>query len=894
MLAYPQARNASFKKHALAISLSFLFYPAAWAVPASNALPVLGNIASGTADVTRNISQGKLTVNQQTDKLIANWNSFNVGANAQVVFNQPSTNSIALNRIGSAAASQIFGQVTANGKLILVNPNGLTIGSTGQISASSVIASTLNISDSDFNTNNLTFERGAATRGIDNQGVIQSRYGSTILLASSIKNTGTLSAKPGRVILANGDRIAIVDNNGNNYATVLKQSSVASLIQTTGTIQAEGINNFGGTITITARPDTTTGGERTDIYSTIELAGTLSSNYSSIRGSHIYITGQLDNPNSLSLDAAGSIYVNAPVNLTNDDQSLNLGYSSQAGQGLFFGDNGKINLTGSGASFASKGYYYKVIHNIDELQAIGRNHLTLADNYVLGNDIDASATAGWNEGKGFLPIGGNRPHNGSISRFFSGQFNGLGHSVKQLTINRGSSDYIGLFGAAQNASISHVRLNDVSIVGDNYVGALVGYYQGTSGARRIQGNQVSGTVSGISNNQFKTGGIGGLIGYTDITSDMSSEVNLLINHNSSNARVSGYLYVGGLLGSSSSNIHGTLNIQDNQVAGNVWAYSLAGGLLAANQTTQNAKVNISNNIISTSINSTNALGEDYPGMFGGLIGRNIANGTTNGTNVTIKNNLFSGNLDAANLKSGGLIGSNTVFASNSMSLTGNQVTGNVTGATAVADSSSENYAKGGLIGFNNVSGTMNITDSLVSGNVSSTGDYTGGLIGYNTIRAGSLTIQKAHVSGQVNGNAYVGGLIGANRTGTTGSLLIGNTYTSDAVTASASHVGGLIGVNTTVANATSRIFNSYANGSISGSSETGGLIGYRNGVGNLRVDRSFWDLDNTGQPASIGGTGLSSEQMKQLSTYAGWSINTNPLKGSIWYINDGVSAPALR
>lgn len=881
MLAYPQARNALFKKHALAISLSFLFYPAAWAAPSSNALPVLGNIASGTADVTRNISQGKLTVNQQTDKLIANWNSFNVGANAQVVFNQPSTNSIALNRIGSAAASQIFGQVTANGKLILVNPNGLTIGSTGQISASSVIASTLHITDDNFNAGKLEFGGGDPIRAINNQGTIQSLNGTTTLLAHGIKNTGTLAAKEGNVNLVDGFHVNVAGHN----AIIMQPSYSSSLIQSSGIIQAERINNTGGLVTIAGN---------TKSNSRTELAGTVNGESSQIRGQHIYITGQLDNPNSLSLDAAGSIYVNAPVNITNDDQSLNLGYSSQAGQGLFFGDNGKINLTGSGASFASKGYYYKVIHNIDELQAIGRNHLTLADNYVLGNDIDASATVGWNEGKGFTPIGGNRPHNGSISRFFSGQFNGLGHSVKQLTINRGSSDYIALFGAAQNASISHVRLNDVSIVGDNYVGALVGYYQGTSRTRRIQGNQVSGTVSGISNNQFKTGGIGGLIGYTDITSDMSSEVNLLINHNSSNARVSGYLYVGGLVGSSSSNIHGTLNIQDNQVAGNVWAYSLAGGLLATSQTTQNAKVNISNNIISTSINSANALGEDYPGMFGGLIGRNIASGATNGTNVTIKNNLFSGNLDAANLKSGGLIGSNTVFASNSMSLTGNQVTGNVTGATAVADSASENYAKGGLIGFNNVSGTMNITDSLVSGNVSSTGDYTGGLIGYNTIRAGSLTIQKAHVSGQVNGNAYVGGLIGANRTGTTGSLLIGNTYTSGAVTASASHVGGLIGVNTTVANATSRIFNSYANGSISGSSETGGLIGYRNGVGNLRVDRSFWDLDNTGQPASIGGTGLSSEQMKQLSTYAGWSINTNPLKGSIWYINDGVSAPALR
>ena len=102
----------------------------------------------------------------------------------------------------------------------------------------------------------------------------------------------------------------------------------------------------------------------------------------------------------------------------------------------------------------------------------------LDGNYVLGADIDASATAGWNDGKGFAPVG-------YFGNYFTGTFDGLGHVIKKLTIknpvdSEGNAQDAGLFGSAEGASIQNVGLTDVDISGtlndeDLATGGLAGY-----------------------------------------------------------------------------------------------------------------------------------------------------------------------------------------------------------------------------------------------------------------------------------------------------------------------------------------------------------------------------------------------------------------------------------
>ncbi|HTY92801.1 MAG TPA: filamentous hemagglutinin N-terminal domain-containing protein, partial [Steroidobacteraceae bacterium] len=107
-----------------------------------------GFVSSGTA--TAAASGNQLTVNQTSNQAILNWSNFNVAAGSSVVFQQPAATSIALNRIFQGSPSSILGSITANGQIYLINPNGLIFGSTASVNASSILASTLGISDSTF------------------------------------------------------------------------------------------------------------------------------------------------------------------------------------------------------------------------------------------------------------------------------------------------------------------------------------------------------------------------------------------------------------------------------------------------------------------------------------------------------------------------------------------------------------------------------------------------------------------------------------------------------------------------------------------------------------------------------------------------------------------------
>jgi trimeric autotransporter adhesin len=75
------------------------------------------------------IKQNGLTTNiqQNTQNLAINWNSYNLNSNEKVNYLQPNSSSIALNRVLGGSASQIFGQINANGQVVLVNPNGILL-----------------------------------------------------------------------------------------------------------------------------------------------------------------------------------------------------------------------------------------------------------------------------------------------------------------------------------------------------------------------------------------------------------------------------------------------------------------------------------------------------------------------------------------------------------------------------------------------------------------------------------------------------------------------------------------------------------------------------------------------------------------------------------------------
>ena len=120
-----------------------------------------------------------------------------------------------------------------------------------------------------------------------------------------------------------------------------------------------------------------------------------------------------------------------------------------------------------------------IITNVTQLQNIKNN---LGGCYILDRDIDASET---HSGAGFEPIG-------TASNPFTGCFDGRGHTIDGLFINRPTTDYVGLFGKTATGAIKNLNLTNIDITGKNYVGGLAGYCD--SGA--IVKCFTSGTVSG--------------------------------------------------------------------------------------------------------------------------------------------------------------------------------------------------------------------------------------------------------------------------------------------------------------------------------------------------------------------------------------------------------------
>ena len=105
------------------------------------ALPKGGVISSGAGTIES--SDASLTVTQTTDKIVIDWESFSVGNNESVIFLQPNSNSSALNNILGNSRTVVEGNLSANGQIVLSNPNGIYISPTANINVASLIASTL-------------------------------------------------------------------------------------------------------------------------------------------------------------------------------------------------------------------------------------------------------------------------------------------------------------------------------------------------------------------------------------------------------------------------------------------------------------------------------------------------------------------------------------------------------------------------------------------------------------------------------------------------------------------------------------------------------------------------------------------------------------------------------
>ncbi|MFG1406937.1 MBG domain-containing protein [Xanthobacter sp. VTT E-85237] len=588
----------------------------------------------------------------------------------------------------------------------------------------------------------------------------------------------------------------------------------------------------------------------------------------------------------LTLTAAGSILINADITATGATAGLALNFG-----GSYSLNNGaRVTLSGASASFATNGSAYTLIHDATGLQAMGTSGL-----YALGNDIDASATAGWNAGAGFAPIGA-----------FAGTFTGLNHVIDGLTINRPDTDSVGLFGSTSGATISNIGLTNSRVTGRERVGGLIGNQIDSSVRASFSDGIIVGlqdNVGGLVGIVFGLGSVtdsytlgsvsgggrtGGLVG---LLNGSISAVSVSGSH--SQASVAGTSQVGGLVGFTVGGDF-SVSVSNSYSVGSVTGDSNVGGLIG------DARGSISNVYSTGRVSGSSSVG--------GLIGNDIASisgaywdvdssGTSNavgagsGTGITaiyrssttpnafaqatyagfdfantwymiegstrpflrseysttIANahhlQLMSMNLGAsytlgANIDLSVLQQPAQMWSSAGFSPVGSMATpftGSLNGAGHTLANLYINRPSADYTGLFGATGNATIANiGLLGGSVVGRGQV-GGIAGY----AGNSNLLQVYSSAAISGYNFTGGLLGESWIGS-----IVNSYVTGSVSALGS-TGGLIGY----AEATS-LSSVYASGYVSGG-VGGGLIGVF-GYSPTLVN-AYWDSETTGRSTSVGG-----------------------------------------
>lgn len=128
-----------------------------------------------------------------SDHAIIDWSQFSIHTNEHAEFIQPSATSSVLNRVTSAAPSLLFGRLSGNGQVLLINPNGILVGHNAEIHTGSFIASTLDLQNSVYLARGELFFEGLGGP-IEHKGSIHSS-GDVLLMGQSISHSGTIQAK---------------------------------------------------------------------------------------------------------------------------------------------------------------------------------------------------------------------------------------------------------------------------------------------------------------------------------------------------------------------------------------------------------------------------------------------------------------------------------------------------------------------------------------------------------------------------------------------------------------------------------------------------------------------------------------------------------------------------
>ncbi|MFO0775093.1 MAG: filamentous hemagglutinin N-terminal domain-containing protein [Nitrospiraceae bacterium] len=237
-----------FGRTSRGIVLAAVLVGLTWAAPSrTDALPGGGTVGSGQATIQQ-VDPQTLTVQQGTNRAILNWQQFSIGSGETVRFLQPSANAVALNRVVGLDPSVILGHLQANGQLFLVNPNGILFGAGAQVNVAGLLATTLQIRDSDFMAGKYLFAQDPLKelRSVVNRGEIRiSDHGYAVFVAPGVANEGLIVGHLGTTLLGSAQRLTL-DLMGDGLIRYVLSDKVATQVRDTdGTPLASAVSNSG-------------------------------------------------------------------------------------------------------------------------------------------------------------------------------------------------------------------------------------------------------------------------------------------------------------------------------------------------------------------------------------------------------------------------------------------------------------------------------------------------------------------------------------------------------------------------------------------------------------------------------------------------------------------------
>ncbi|WP_181335278.1 filamentous hemagglutinin N-terminal domain-containing protein [Hyphomicrobium methylovorum] len=583
------------------------------------ALPVGPKVISGD-NVTVATNGKVMTVGQSSQKAIINWDSFNIGTGYTVAFNQPSSKAVTLNRVIGNEESVISGAMTAPGHVYLVNSAGVLFTGSSRVNVGSLIASTQDMTNTSFLSGSYVFGANAASGWVEAHGDITVSDGGYVgLIGNGVANHGAIKAAGGKVLLAGGSGIGLtVDADGHltdfSIATANQWVNIGGTIDVSSNVGNGGVIETAGYVTLAPHLSLSASGAPgfANGYWQMKAPGDFNiAAGANIRGADLTrLLGSLDvnvrsntgnvnvkdavswSKNTLSLVSPSDINVSNVMTVT-DSASLfasygittfvrhlsgnllgvtqpvrdytlhgiNMAYATDAAGKPTNAFKGKIDFQSSGSLvMGSTGNEtaYTVINSVNHLQAINdsADNFASGKRYALGKDLDLGEIDNW------TPLG--VTGGGTVS--FDGVFNGMGHTVSNLTSSRnGLFEHVGraqfdegapsvsdptvAFGVVPEfAGVSNVGVVNVNVDctadcvanGSYSIGGLAGYAEGQM-TNVFSTGKINARYTASNSAQSSAGGLYGLFsGYAKN------------NYSTVDLTTAGFAYVGGLTGESGS------------------------------------------------------------------------------------------------------------------------------------------------------------------------------------------------------------------------------------------------------------------------------------------------------------------------------------------------------